>query len=92
MESTDGAVKDVAVKCAQSVQKNMDKVFDCTTSKIGNLLQHQNAVLTESLKPTHTYVPWVTINGVHTEAIEQAAEKDLIKLICETYKVCIKIK
>lgn len=45
------------------------------------------AVQTESLQPPHQYVPWVTVNGVHTEDIEQQAETDLVKLICQTYKV-----
>ena len=87
MESTDGSVKDVATKCASDLQINLSDTWSCTTSKLGNILQHNNAVLTENLKPTHTYVPWVTLNGVHTETIEQEAEKDLVKLICHTYKV-----
>ncbi len=53
---------------------------------MGNQLQHAFAVQTDNLKPDHQYVPWVTINGEHTEDMEQAAEKDLIGLICKTYK------
>ena len=90
MESTDGAVKDVATKCASDLQINLSDTWSCTTSKLGNILQHQNAVLTENLKPQHQYVPWVTLNGVHTETIEQEAEKDLVKLICQTYKVSLR--
>ena len=90
MESNDGDVKDVATKCAQSFSINLDDTFACTTNPMGNLLQHNNAVLTENLKPTHTYVPWVTLNGVHTEKIEQEAEKDLVKLVCDTYTVKFK--
>jgi interferon gamma-inducible protein 30 len=54
---------------------------------LGNQLQHLNALKTESLRPAHKYVPWVTVNGQHTEEIEQEAERDLVKLICKTYKV-----
>jgi interferon gamma-inducible protein 30 len=46
-----------------------------------------NALKTESLRPAHKYVPWVTVNGQHTEAMEDAALNDLVKLICQTYKV-----
>jgi len=54
---------------------------------LGNKLQHDNAVKTENLQPQHQYVPWVTVNGEHTEHIEQEAERDLVRLICKTYKV-----
>jgi len=54
---------------------------------LANQLQHRYAVQTENLQPAHQYVPWVTINGVHTEEIEREAESDLVKLICKTYKV-----
>jgi interferon gamma-inducible protein 30 len=54
---------------------------------LGNQLQHIYAVRTENLQPQHQYVPWVTINGVHTEPMEREAERDLVKLICQTYKV-----
>lgn len=52
---------------------------------VGNALQHELALQTESLSPAHQYVPWVTVNGVHTEDIQNRAQDDLVKLICETY-------
>lgn len=54
---------------------------------MGNQLQHIFAAQTESLQPPHQYVPWITINGVHTEEMEQEAEKDLVGLLCKSYKV-----
>ncbi len=54
---------------------------------MGNQLQHANAVRTENLQPPHKYVPWVTVNGEHTEQMEDEAVSDLVKLICKTYKV-----
>ena len=35
----------------------------------------------------HKYVPWVTVNGIHTEDIQSKAQDDLVGLICSTYKV-----
>lgn len=61
--------------------------MNCTRNPLGNKLQHDNAVKTENLQPQHQYVPWVTVNGEHTEHIEQEAERDLVRLICKTYKV-----
>ncbi len=80
-------MKTVATKCAAKAQIDFSKIDACTQSKLGNQLQHAYAAQTESLQPPHQYVPWVTVNGIHTEDIERDAEKNLIKLICKTYKV-----
>ena len=55
--------------------------------KLGNNLQHDFAVLTEQLNPPHKYVPWIVLNGIHTEEIQNEAQADLIGLICKTYQV-----
>ncbi len=80
-------MKTVATKCAEKAKIDFGKVIACTQSILGNQLQHAYAAQTESLQPPHQYVPWVTLNGIHTEDIEKAAEKNLIELICKTYKV-----
>ncbi|CAF2048979.1 unnamed protein product [Rotaria magnacalcarata] len=85
-ESTEGDVETVAVQCAEKTSIDYSKVSACVQSRLGNQLQHLNAAQTDSLQPQHQYVPWVTVNGVHTEDMEQQAEKDLIGLICKTYK------
>jgi interferon, gamma-inducible protein 30 len=54
---------------------------------MGNQLQHLNAVQTENLQPAHQYVPWITVNDEHTEDMQDAAENNLIALICKTYTV-----
>ena len=77
-----------AKKCGVELEIKLDDVFKCATSRIGNNLEHEMAVLTETLQPPHTYVPWVSLNGNHTEEIQQYAEHGLIELICETYTVC----
>ena len=41
----------------------------CWNSEEGIQLEHLNAVKTESLVPTHTYVPWVVGQGAHTDEI-----------------------
>ncbi|CAF4594612.1 unnamed protein product, partial [Rotaria magnacalcarata] len=79
-------VETVAVQCAEKTSIDYSKVSACVQSRLGNQLQHLNAAQTDSLQPQHQYVPWVTVNGVHTEDMEQQAEKDLIGLICKTYK------
>lgn len=39
-------------------------IESCTRGELGHSLMHQNAVKTQALKPAHTHVPWITINGV----------------------------
>ncbi|CAF0776034.1 unnamed protein product [Rotaria sp. Silwood1] len=85
-ESKEGDVETIAEECAQKTSIDFDKVSACVQSRLGNQLQHAFAVQTDSLQPPHQYVPWVTVNGEHTEEMEQEAEKDLIGLICKTYK------
>ena len=46
---------------------------------------HEYAIKTGNLNPPHDYVPWIVINGVHTEELEQEALDDLVKLVCKLY-------
>jgi interferon gamma-inducible protein 30 len=80
-------VKTVAQQCAEKTQIDYSKIDACTQNKLGNQLQHANALRTDNLQPPHKYVPWVTVNGDHTEQMEDEAVSDLVKLICKTYKV-----
>lgn len=88
MESNDkDDIHTAAQKCARQYNVSMSQLDKCMTSRLGNSLQHDMAVRTDALQPPHKYVPWVTLNGVHTEQIEQQAENDLVALICSTYTV-----
>jgi interferon gamma-inducible protein 30 len=93
MEADDqNKIRDAATSCAQKLNIPLDKTMACMKSRLGNDLQHANAVLTEQLNPPHNYVPWVTLNGVHTEDINNEALEDLVGLICNAYKVKIIFK
>ena len=86
-ESKDLNIKKSAFKCGKKLKMNLSFVKSCAGNTLGNFLQHEYGVLTENLNPPHTYVPWVTLNGEHTEEIENQAMDDLKTLICKTYKV-----
>lgn len=76
-----------AEKCAaQQPELNFTRIMQCANSQEGELLEHQMALLTDSLVPKHQYVPWITLNGVHTDEIQQKAQDDLLGLICATYQ------
>jgi interferon gamma-inducible protein 30 len=80
-------VTTVAIHCAEKTKIDFSRIDACIQTKVGNLLQHTYAVQTESLQPPHQYVPWVTVNGEHTEDMQKQAETDLVGLICKSYKV-----
>ncbi|XP_022103529.1 gamma-interferon-inducible lysosomal thiol reductase-like [Acanthaster planci] len=85
MEVTHNPVPN-AQECITKFGLNYEQIVDCANGSLGNFLEHEMALKTNALKPPHNYVPWVTLNGVHTDAIQQKAESDLKKLICDTYR------
>ncbi|TNN38481.1 Gamma-interferon-inducible lysosomal thiol reductase [Liparis tanakae] len=52
-------------------------VASCWTGALGNRLMHANAVMTRALRPAHTRVPWVTVNGSRTA--ESPLKTDCLK-------------
>ncbi|KAM9349062.1 gamma-interferon-inducible lysosomal thiol reductase [Symphorus nematophorus] len=63
-----------------------DSIMTCVKGDQGNQLMHQNALKTKALNPPHEYVPWVTINGVHTDELQKKAMTSLFTLVCDMYK------
>lgn len=69
-----------------SPQLSYEKLWSCVKGDLGNQLMHQNALKTKALQPTHTFVPWITVNGIHTEDLQSKAMSSLISLVCSMYK------
>ena len=44
------------------------------------------ALKTNALVPPHGYVPWITLNGKHTNDIQDKATFNLLGLVCDTYQ------
>ncbi|KAM4552879.1 gamma-interferon-inducible lysosomal thiol reductase [Odontesthes bonariensis] len=65
---------------------SMEKLKSCVGGDLGNQLMHQNALQTRALNPPHQYVPWVTINGEHTDSLQEKAQSSLFTLVCGLYK------
>lgn len=85
MESiTSGKMEHHAKKCALKAGIEFNDLQSCYTSALGNRLQHEMAVRTDLLSPTHQYVPWVVVNGIHSEKIQDEAESNLLKLFCDS--------
>ena len=87
MNNTADNATTAANKCAIELNLKIDHVLLCTNKVLGNQLQHQMATQTDILQPKHVYVPWFTLNGIHTEDIQRYALNGLIELICNTYTV-----
>lgn len=87
MESSSDVVKS-AKACVEiyNPELSWDSVMNCVKGDQGNQLMHQNALETKNLKPPHEYVPWVTINGEHTEELQDKAMSSLFSLVCSLYK------
>jgi interferon gamma-inducible protein 30 len=49
------------------------------------------AVATDNLRPAHTYVPWVVVNGNHASTTEQSIMRNMVKTVCDLYKGEVKI-
>jgi len=76
----------VAQQCATSLGINYSPIQACAQGALGNQLEHKIAEATDNLQPPHKYAPWIVVNGIHTEEIQSAAQMDLVKFICDTYK------
>jgi len=80
-------VDQAALKCASlQPELNFTRIMQCAQAQEGELMEHNMALATDALDPPHTFVPWVTLNGVHTDEIQQEAQDDLLGLICTTYQ------
>lgn len=59
-------------KCASQLGLDWNKINTCATSDQGVKFLVEMAEVTEALNPPHTYVPWVNVNGAHSQSTESA--------------------
>ena len=84
MESANDPIA-AAEKCVTQGMMDWKTIDTCSDGKEGNGLMHEAAMITGKLDPPHKYVPWITINGMHTESMQQEAQSNLAKVLCDTY-------
>ena len=81
--------QDVANKCGKEAKIADTVVADimtCMRGPAGNALEHKEALLIGALNPPHTYVPYFVVDGVHSDAIQNAAGSNLLGYVCQNYK------
>ncbi|XP_019393988.1 PREDICTED: gamma-interferon-inducible lysosomal thiol reductase [Crocodylus porosus] len=64
---------------------NPSDIMACVKGDQGIKLMHNNAQRTDALQPPHSYVPWIVVNGKHTDALQAQAQSALFNLVCELY-------
>ena len=74
-----------AKACASQLAIEWGPISNCVNGSEGNHLEHQMAVKTRALNPPHQYVPWIVVNGVHNDQIQEAAQSNLMQVVCTTY-------
>lgn len=75
-----------AEQCASQFGIDFSSIDKCHSSAQGNALEHEMALKTNALNPPHYFVPWITLNGKHTDEIQNEATFDLLGLVCDTYQ------
>lgn len=66
-------------------------LFKFCQSSEGNQLLHKAGVETDTLNPSHQYVPWTVANGKHDSTVEEAIMSDLVYWACKNYRGTTKI-
>jgi len=70
------------IKVKTPTKEAVDK---CAHSVLGQNELHDIAVETKSLKPPLNFVPWILINGEHTEEIQNESLNNLERYLCKNY-------
>ena len=77
----------VATTCANNTKnfQGISDILTCYKGSLGNQLEHKIAQETEALNPPHQYVPWIVVNGQHTDAIQNSVGTNLLAYVCQNY-------
>ena len=72
--------------CLSKDQNTLEEIKKCVKSDMGNIYEHQMAQKTDI---NHKWVPWVVVDGVHDEEIENQIIDSLIDYLCgEDKTIC----
>ena len=76
--------------CSQNFPSSFkEQLKTCANGKLGNSLLHSSGVRTMELIPKKNWIPWIVVNNMHTDQIQNDAETNLVKVICQFHKVNI---
>ena len=78
---------DQARKCfTQTMQAtatySFEQILDCANGDEGSDLLHESGVKTHALtNPILNYIPWIVLNNVHDERMQNEAEFDIMQFL-----------
>jgi interferon gamma-inducible protein 30 len=76
--------------CSQNLSSLLkEKLITCANGKLGNSLLYAAGVRTIELIPKKNWIPWIVVNNIHTDQIQNDAETNLVKVVCQFYRVII---
>jgi len=76
----------VANKCGtQAKLTNLADIMTCYKGTDAVALEHEIAVKTDALSPSHQWVPWVTVNDQYDESVQDEIGDSLLNYVCANY-------
>ena len=80
--------------CAITNNLSWQLISACAHGTEGDELLFKMAEMTDALNPPHTSVPWYSVNGVHSEEIQEGLLSDMLTYVCKVYtgpkpEVCV---
>ncbi|KAI3384337.1 hypothetical protein SNEBB_001580 [Seison nebaliae] len=69
-------------KCASKTYVEFENLRQCAKKREELLENFTEYLHMETDKAGVTYVPWIEFDDLHSEALQRAAEKDFVKLLC----------
>lgn len=61
--------------------QTIDDIRSCTNGPEGNALAHQQV----NMARPHRFVPWVVVNGEHSDEVQNSIKESLFDYLCNTY-------
>jgi len=80
-----GSTMTNAKYCADVNKLEYTQIESCVNGSKGSEVQHEMALKTLALNPSHAYVPWFTLNGYHTDEIQSELSNNMLEYVCYRY-------
>ncbi|CAG2103651.1 unnamed protein product [Medioppia subpectinata] len=71
--------------CAETLSMNWTQIKDCIDGSHGDRLLVAHSHRTFNLSPQHHFIPWIIVDGTHTQEFQQRSQMNLMQYMCETY-------